>query len=239
MKKIISGIFMLILVSCFTTRPNTEQGDKTFVKQTSAPGDLRCGAFCMAFYKWLKEGKTYSADQSADYNTVNSIYDEVKFGSAYSSVSITGIGTMNLSAYNNPLKLLVYADTKLENSSAKFYRDTSDAMINDIYNEVLAHDSSIMRTYGEKIKTGGIPSLANDDYAIVVILVTNALDTPINIHLLLFHKTPDGLEYYDPYSGVSKQATEEQLRGAEIIEIDDAEEGLLKLRSLNSCLLLP
>jgi hypothetical protein len=237
-KRIVSCFaVLLVLFSC--SNNNNPEINETFVTQTSNPNDLRCGAFSMAFYKWLKEGKTYSLDQTADYNTVDNIYSAIKFGSAYSSVYVTGMGTINLSQSSNPLNLLHYANSTLGYTSAEFYRDETIQQMEDIYNAISANDGTLLGTYSSKSKTGGIPSLSTGQYAIVVFLVSDIYNMPLSLHWILFHKTTNGYEYYDPYFGKPLSATEAQLRGSTHISVNYAGIGQRKLKSFNSCLLLP
>jgi hypothetical protein len=230
---LILAIFCTIFVSC--SNGANQDPDQIFVTQTSDANDLRCGAFSLAFYKWLKEGKTYSSDQTTDYSTVDSIYTNVKFGSAYSNV-----GGMDLSASSNPLKMLHYAIDTLGESSAEFYRDSTIPEMEGIHTAISTNDSSLLTTYTAKDKTGGIPTLNNGDYAIVVCAVyfANGIG-PISLHWILFHKTLTGYIFYDPYFGMAKSATENQLRGIEQISVTYPEFGERRLQSMNSCLFLP
>ena len=208
--------------------------EQTFVTQTFDPGDLRCGAFSMAFYKWLNyEGKTYSSDQTADYSIVDNIYTQITFGSAYSN-----IGEYNLSATGNPLKMLDYACTVLGNTSAEFYRDNTIPEMEGIHTAITFLDSDLFAGYAAKDKTGGIPALGTGQYAIVVFSVALVNDTFEALHWILFHKTASGYELYDPYLGKAIPANENQLKGREPIFVTYPV-GDRKLLSMNSCLYLP
>jgi hypothetical protein len=229
------GIFLsvgLICISCSNgTTPDTDQ---TFVTQTSDQDDLRCGAFSMAYYKWLNEGKTYSLDQAADYSIVDSIYSQIKFGNAYSNVA-----GLDLSTMSSPLQMLRYANTTLGETSAEFYRDSSISEMEGIYTAISNFDSSLLSTYSSKSKTGGIPALVANQYAVVVFSVELTNGTPVALHWILFHRTSSGYEYYDPYFGVAKSATVAQLKGDTTISVNYPGIGNRILRSMNSCLFLP
>jgi hypothetical protein len=195
-----------------------------------------CGSYSLAYYTWLKQGRTYSENESADRAEVTAIYNEVLFGPSYSAVVIPILGTQDLSILNNPLKMLRYAVTELNRTEAKLCYDDTSPVLDALYSAVQSRDSQLVSDYLAKIETGGIPVLNNGQYAIVLFLVTdnNAM------HWILFHKTAGGLEYYDPYFGTAKTATEAQLRGTEDIPAHyPSPIGNRTLHSLNSCLLLP
>jgi hypothetical protein len=233
---VLDGLFVILLIAFVACSNGTNNPEGPFVKQSTDPSDQMCGSYSLAYYKWLKAGKTYTEDESADRAEVSTIYAAVKFGTQYSAVSITGFGIQNLSILNNPLKMLDYAVTEFGNTDAELYRDETNLALNDIYTAIQTRDTQLVNTYNTKIKTGGIPALGNDQYAIVLFRVTdnNAM------HWILFHKTARGLEYYDPYFGIAKKATDAQIRGTMSITAKYPHPiGKKTLCSLNSCLLLP
>ena len=197
---------------------------KTFVTQNPYP-DTMCGAYSLAYYKWLKSGKTYSDNEAADRSEVETIFNQVKFGSSYSNVDVTSIGFRNLPVANDPLKMLDYAVEVLGKSTAKFYYDSNNSTIVFIKNLIEANDSTLMKKHSNRVISSGIPTLNVGQYAIVLFLVGKGP----TMHWVLCHNTENGLVAYNPSDGEARSITVVQMQGKSSYSI---------LQSLNSCLLL-
>jgi len=210
-----------------------------FVTQTSDPSDFRCGAFSIAYYQWLKAGKTYSSNEAADYAVVDAIYYQIKFGNLYNAVAVTGMGTHNMSGASSPLNMLHYIVNQSLNTGAEFFIDDSNPAMNDIYNAIRTNDGELLASYSSKLKTGGIPTLRIGQYAIVVFLISMPNGAPVDLHWVLFYRNSNGYEFYDPFFGTALSATESQMKGSEPILVTYPGFGDRILTSMNSCLLLP
>ena len=206
---------------------------RTFVTQSSDPSDQMCGAYSLAFYKWLKAGKAHSESEATDRFEVQTIYNQIMFGPAYFNVSATGMGVVNLSMANNPVKMLDFSVEVLEKSTAKFFYDGNNPALVDIKNYIETNDASLMTKHSDNISTIGIPVLNSGQYAIVLFLVVESL----SLHWILFHNTGSNLVYYDPYFGEAKVAREAQMRGNSTLQATYFNSPS-KLQSLNSCLFL-
>jgi len=225
------------LTSC--DKKNNEDDKILFVTQTTVSSDLRCGAFSLAYYKWIKEGKIVSSNATADYATVDAIYAQIKFGSLYSAVAITGMGTQDLSATSCPLNMLHHAVAELANTGAEIYRDATIPAMNDIYNAIGINNGDLLATYNAKVKTGGIPTLNVGQYAVVVFFVASPGEMSGSLHWVLFHRNSSGYQFIDPYFGTPMPATEAQMKGSATISVTYPVFGARILQSMNSCLLLP
>jgi len=224
-------VFTVMFTSCSKDNPD-EPEKRRFVTQASNPNDQMCGAYCLAFYKWLKAGKTYSENEAEDRSEVQTIYNQVVFGSAYSNVSVMGIG-VNLSMSNNPIKMLDFSVETLGKNTARLYYDSNTPALVDIKNAIETNDAFLMAKHSERIFTAGIPVLNSGQYAIVLFLVVENWA----LHWILFHNTGNGLAYYDPYFGEARTATDAQMRGVATLQVAYFN-NLRTLQSLNSCLFL-
>ena len=220
-KHFIAFVLVVIFtgVSCAT---------KTFVTQKPYP-DMMCGAYSLAFYKWLKSGKTYSQNEAKDRAEVVAIYNQVKFGSSYSSVKVTNMGVQNFSIANNPVKMLDYAVEVLGKSTAKFYYDNNNPALVSIKNSIEENDTTLITKHAERIFINGIPALNVGQYALVLFLIGKGT----SLHWVLCHNTENGLMAYDPYFGVARPITDAQMRGNSTLQVTYS-----ILQSLNSCLFL-
>lgn len=218
---------IIALVVIFIGITFTACGKKTFVTQKPYP-DMMCGAYTLAYYKWLKSGKTYSENEAADRSEVLAIYNQVKFGSSYSSVNVTGIGIRNLSVANNPLKMLDYAVEVLGKSTTKFYYDSNNPVLVSMKNSIETNDSTLMTKHSDRIHTIGIPALNIGQYVLVLFRLGEG-----SLHWILCHNNRNGLVFYDPYFGEARPITDAQMRGNSTLQVTYS-----TLESLNSCLFL-
>lgn len=208
--------------------------NQTFVTQTSNPNDMRCGAFVLAFYQWLKQGKTVSSNFEEDYALVDSIYPNVKFGEKYESIN-----GMNLSFMSCPIKILDYAASTMGITSTQYYWDDSVWEMNIIHDAILEKDSQLFSRHSSRKNTGGIPDLETGQFAIVVFSMVLPNGTPISFHWILFHKIFLGYVLYDPFFGIVRFATEEELRGTQSITVTYPGLSERIITSLNSGIILP
>jgi hypothetical protein len=207
---------------------------KSFVKQSPACSDQMCGSYALAYYKWLTNKILYSENDQEDRNEVINIYKNVVFGNAYDSIDITGMGRLNLSEANHPVKMLDYAIKNLHKINAAFYYDGENKSILDMKDSIQSKDNSLFKKYETKIFSTGIPQVLKDQYAIVLFYGLNGSA----LHWILFHRKLNGqFEYFDPYFGMPIIATDFQMRGKEEID-SNYPFGNLVLISLNSCLML-
>ena len=225
-KDTVKHFVIIALVVIFTGVTFASCGTKTFVTQKPYP-DTMCGAYTLAYYKWLKSGKTYSENEMADRSEVVAIYNQVMFGTSYSSVNVTNIGALNLSVANNPLKMLDYVVEVLGKSTAKFYYDSNNPVLVSIKNSIEANDATLMAKHSDRIHSAGIPALNVEQYALVLFQVGGSL------HWILCHNTGNGLVSYDPYFGEARPITNAEMRGNSALQVSYS-----TLQSLNSCLLL-
>jgi len=228
LKDTVKHFVIIALAVIFTGVTFTSCGKKIFVTQKPYP-DMMCGAYSLAFYKWLKSGKTYSKNEAADRKEVAAIYNQVKFGTSYSRVDVTGMGVQNLSAANNPIKMFDYVVEVLGKSTAKFYYDSNNPALVSIKNSIEANDATLMTKHSERILSIGIPSLNVGQYAIVLFRVGKGA----SLHWILCHNNENGLVFYDPYFGEARPITDAQMRGNSTLEVKYA-----NLQSLNSCIFL-
>jgi hypothetical protein len=211
-----------------TVQAQSERGTKTFVTQNPYP-DMMCGAYTLAYYKWLKSGKTYSENETEDRTEVVTIYNQVVFGPSYSKVDVRGMGVQNFTAYNNPVKMLDYAVEVLGKSTAKFYYDRNNPALVSIKNSVETNDPALMTKHSDRTLNLGIPALNVGQFALVLFRVGNG----VALHWVLCHNTGNGLVFYDPYFGEARPITDAQMRGNSTLQVTYS-----TLQSLNSCLLL-
>jgi len=227
-KGIVKHFVIIVLTMMFTGAMLTCNGQKTFVTQKPYP-DMMCGAYSLAFYKWLTSGKTYSENEAADRAEVVAIYNQVVFGTSYSRVDVTGMSIQNLSTASNPAKMLDYAVEALEKSTAKFYYDSNNPVLVSLKKSIEANDASLVMKHSDRILSTGIPALNVGQYTIVLFSVGKSA----SLHWVLCHNTGNGLVFYDPYFGEAKTITDTQMRGTSSLQVTYS-----ILQSLNSCLLL-
>jgi hypothetical protein len=234
MQKVKSGIsvkdtvkhFVIIALAVIFIGASCDK--KTFVTQKPYP-DMMCGAYSLAFYKWLKSGKTYSENEAADRAEVVTIYNQVMFGTSYSRVDVTSMGVQNFSAANNPVKMLDYAVEVLGKSTAKFYYDSNNPALVSIKNSIEANDVTLMTKHSDRIFAVGIPALNVGQYALVLFRVGKGA----SLHWVVCHNNGNGLVFYDPYFGEARPITDAQMRGSSTLQVTYS-----ILQSLNSCLFL-
>jgi hypothetical protein len=217
---IISVVFAFMIIDC--SKGSTSQ-DKDFVIQVK---DNMCGAYCIAYYKWLESGKKYSIDQSIDRTEVSTIYENTKFGLQYKNANIPGLHTGNISEWSSPLFMLNYIIASNLNDNAKYYTGSDKYMIK----EIIKNDSSMLSSFSNAIFFEELPPLSNGQYAILGVSVERLG----GFHWILLHKTSHGFEYYDPGIGSALLANSNQIKGIEKIDT-----GYRKYQSLNIGLLLP
>jgi len=223
----VKHFFIIALTVIFTGVMFTCNG-QAFITQKPYP-DMMCGAYNLAFYKWLTSGKTFSENEAADRAEVVTIYNQVMFGASYSRIDVTGMGIQNFSAINNPAKMLDYAVEVLGKSTAKFYYDSNNPALVSIKKAIEANDASLVTKHSDRILAIGIPTFNVGQYAAVLFRVGNSA----SLHWILCHNTGNGLVAYDPYLGKAIQITDAQMRGTSTLEVPYS-----VLQSLNSCLLL-
>jgi len=225
---LIKGILVLFFVSFLISceKDNTTQH---FVTQQAYP-DLMCGAYCIAYYNWLSNDKTQSENEAEERSEVKAIYNQIKFGDAYNHVTIDQMGTQDLSATSDPLKILNFVVENLNKSNSKLYYDGSNAALIDIKNTIQIHDGALMSQYSDDILSTGIPTLQDGQYAIVLFLIGEQ-----SMHWMLCHKKENEFYLYDPYVGFAQSIKESQVLGTEPLEHSKKE---AKKQSLNSCILI-
>jgi len=202
----------------------TCKGQKTFITQKPYP-DMMCGAYSLAFYKWLTSGKTYSENEAVDRAEVAAIYNQVMFGTSYSRANVTGVSV----ASSNPAKMLDYSVEVLGKSTAKLYYDSNNPALISIKKTIEEIDASLMMKHSDRFIAIGIPALDVGQYAIVLFRVGKGA----SLHWILCHNTGNGLVAYDPYFGEARTITDAQMRGSSTLQVSYS-----ILQSLNSCLLL-
>ena len=208
-------IFTGVIVTC--------NGKKNFVTQKPYP-DMMCGAYSLAFYKWLSSGKTYSENEATDRAEVTAIYNQVMFGTSYAKANVTGVTVSS----SNPVKMLDYSVEVLGKSKAKLCFDSNNPALVSIKKTIETIDASLMAKHSDRILAIGIPALDVGQYAVVLFRVGKST----SLHWILCHNTGNGLMAYDPYFGEARAITDAQMRGVSTLQVSYS-----ILQSLNSCLL--
>lgn len=219
----------LLTMALFIASCKKNNITQKFVTQQAYP-DLMCGAYCIAYYNWLSNNKTQSENEVEERSEVKTIYNQIKFGSAYNHVTIDQMGTQDLSATSNPLKILNFVVENLNKSNSKLYYDGNNTALVDIKNNIQIHDSVLMNQYSDDILNTGIPTLQDGQYAIVLFLIGEQ-----SMHWMLCHKKENKFYIYDPYVGFAQSIKESQVLGIEPLEHSKKE---AKKQSLNSCILI-